>query len=536
MSVTNIDLNHTIDDRYPYPTIKVDDARARVLTVGSTYCDLNEIVTNSKNFVHSKYCALHLNIHSLPAKHVELKNIVSVLGESGITIHFILLCETFLTDINCLMYDIPGYVFIHNSRKSLSRGGVAMYILDNLSFVERTDLSEFHEGEFESIFAEIKGKSHEKNVIVGEIYRPPNTNEKSSIERYDRVQSKISSANNEVIIGTDQNIDYMKINQNKNVSDLFDVFYTQGLLPTATRPTRITHSTATLIYNVYVKAEEFDEVNSRLLTTDISDHLPIIVSVGNVHTNKSKEPLIFSHRPLNEVSTHKIAIGLMNTSWDHLERQSTSNDAYVTFMATFLSILDKHAPMKTVSIPYKSIIRVAWMTSGLLASCRTRNKLYTLCHRQSKDHESYIKYVTYCKSLTSLKKIATENYYHGLLETHKNDIRKTWNIMNSIIGRTRNKTSIPSTFIVNGREETNELAIANSFCDYFTNIGKQYADKIPDAQHSVEYYMKSERNRYSMFLSPVDPVEIEKILKLYKAMKSSGYDGLNMILVKALGK
>ncbi len=123
-----------------------------------------------------------------------------------------------------------------------------------------------------------------------------------------------------------------------------------------------------------------------------------------------------------------------------------------------------------------------------------------------------------------------------MLETHKNDIRKTWNIMNSIIGRTRNKTSIPSTFIVNGREETNELAIANSFCDYFTNIGKQYADKIPDAQHSVEYYMKSERNRYSMFLSPVDPVEIEKILKLYKAKKSSGHDGLNMILVKALGK
>ncbi len=56
------------------------------------------------------------------------------------------------------MYDIPGYTFIHNSRKSLSRGGVAMYILDNLSFIERVDLSEFDEGKFECIFVEIKGK------------------------------------------------------------------------------------------------------------------------------------------------------------------------------------------------------------------------------------------------------------------------------------------------------------------------------------------------------------------------------------------
>ncbi len=92
--------------------------------------------------------------------------------------------------------------------------------------------------------------------------------------------------------------------------------------------------------------------------------------------------------------------------------------------------------------------------------------------------------------------------------------------MNSIIGRTRNKTSISSTFIVDDKEETNEHVIANSFCDYFTNIGKQYADKISASQHSVEHYMKSERNLHSMFLGPADPVEIEKIIKSCNAKRA----------------
>ena len=30
-------------------------------------------------------------------------------------------------------------------------------------------------------------------------------------------------------------------------------------------------------------------------------------------------------------------------------------------------------------------------------------------------------------------------YYYTLLEKHKGDIRKTWNIMNSVIGRVRDK-------------------------------------------------------------------------------------------------
>ena len=64
------------------------------------------------------------------------------------------------------------------------------------------------------------------------------------------------------MIGTDQNFDYMKVNVNKNISDLLNVFFTSGVLPTVKRPTRITHTSATFIDNIYVKSQRYENIDS----------------------------------------------------------------------------------------------------------------------------------------------------------------------------------------------------------------------------------------------------------------------------------
>ena len=81
------------DDEYPVNYDCVDDDRMRVLNVGSQYCDLQGINGSLEIFSISNYCALHINIHSLPSKLVELRNILCNLKENNITIHLILLCE-----------------------------------------------------------------------------------------------------------------------------------------------------------------------------------------------------------------------------------------------------------------------------------------------------------------------------------------------------------------------------------------------------------------------------------------------------------
>ncbi len=110
--------------------------------------------------------------------------------DNGITINFIMLCETFLTDVNCDMFPLPGYQFICNNRSRGRGDGVALYIRDEFQYKIRHDMMINHDLEFETIFAEMNYQSH--TCIIGEVYRVPNTNEQLSIQRYEAVLAKVS--------------------------------------------------------------------------------------------------------------------------------------------------------------------------------------------------------------------------------------------------------------------------------------------------------------------------------------------------------
>ena len=83
-----------------------------------------------------------------------------------------------------------------------------------MRFKERSDLKLFNEGQFEACFEEIACKK--KNIVVGEIYRCPRTSEKDFISDYDKLISKITAEKKNVLIGTDQNFDYLKLHQHSN--------------------------------------------------------------------------------------------------------------------------------------------------------------------------------------------------------------------------------------------------------------------------------------------------------------------------------
>ena len=63
----------------------------------------------------------------------------------------------------------------------------------------------------ESIFIEVN--SDNLKAVVGEIYHVPNTNEVTSINMYSQIISKLQNYKNDIIIGTDQHVDYIKIDQ-----------------------------------------------------------------------------------------------------------------------------------------------------------------------------------------------------------------------------------------------------------------------------------------------------------------------------------
>ena len=62
-------------------------------------------------------------------------------------------------------------------------------------------------------------------LFVAEIYRVPNTNENMPIDRYGQSIAILSGSNRDIIIGTDQNVDYLKVYEHNNTSDLLKKIY-----------------------------------------------------------------------------------------------------------------------------------------------------------------------------------------------------------------------------------------------------------------------------------------------------------------------
>ena len=72
---------------------------------------------------------------------------------------------------------------------------------------------------------------------------------------------------------------------------------------------------------------------------------------------------------------------------------------------------------------------------------------------------------------------------------------------------------------------------------FFVNIGPNLANNIvpTSGDESIFDYMKAPVT-YSMFLFGTDELEIAKIVRECKPKKSTGYDGINMNIIKSVIK
>ena len=176
------------------------------------------------------------------------------------------------------------------------------------------------------------------------------------------------------------------------------------------------------------------------------------------------------------------------------------------------------------------------MSSGLLKSSCTCNTLYRKSVVKSCGHQLTQTYTKYRNSYNQLKRTAKRIYYRNLFNEYKYDARKTWKTINTIIGRTNDKSSITQSFTINDNTDSDPNTLADNFCEYFTNIGPQFANNIPTPIHNAKYYLnlKQSRNPHSLFMTPTDTVEILKLLKIIKPKKSSGHDNMSTQFLKQI--
>ena len=240
------------------------------------------------------------------------------------------------------LVDFPGFNLLCKSRtKKKKKGDVAILIKNHFTYTIWEDISIFKEGEFASIFIDIHFKKGH-DVTLGSVYRVPGTSETRYISQIKWVINK-----NEIVISTDQNIIFLKINNNNHALNLYNRLMSLEVLPIITESTRMSHSTATLTDNIYLSKNLTRDVQSSILVEDLSDPLPCIACIkrgGRIYTKN----LTLETRKLEKNSFDYIRRNLNQTNWHELfGSDSCVNDCYDILTTRLLESNDAFALKKT---------------------------------------------------------------------------------------------------------------------------------------------------------------------------------------------
>ena len=151
---------------------------------------------------------------------------------------------------------------------------------------------------------------------------------------------------------------------------------------------------------------------------------------------------------------------LNKVNWKRPYSLTDNNLDYEYFPRTFSGLYDHAFPIKEVSLKLKNVFN-PWMTKGLQKSSKKKQKLYDK-FLKSKTNENEKKYKTYKSLFEILKEKSKKIYYSRKLENCKQNMKKTWDTIKQIIGKTKTfKNDIPKRMVTDGIESFDQNKIAN---------------------------------------------------------------------------
>ena len=384
---------------------------------------VNDSNSNNLSFVS-------MNIRSAPKN---LDNFVTYLNVLDFEFSCIGLVETWYNNTNVDIYNIEGYKHEYLHRIDKKGGGVSLYLRNFINYIKRDDITQINDN-FECLFVEIDKSifKTEANIVVGSVYRVPNTDQNKFTEYIDKVYSLVNHEKKLLYVMGDVNINLLNCDTDVNTNDFVNVNFNHGMMPLINKPTRITNHSSTLIDNIFTNNMSVN-MNSGILILGLTDHFPVFsIEKTNVHSSCDDNNNFALKRCFTEKNNEKFLELLGQSDFNEVMCINDAQLAFTKFQNIILTAYNNAYPLSIVNIKYKN--RKPWLTRGLIHSIRNKNRLYVR-YTYNRSNENELKYKTYRNKLNHILRIAEKQHITSLLEKEKHNIKRTWGIIKEIINK-----------------------------------------------------------------------------------------------------
>ena len=504
--------------------------------------------TDFTNFQKSKrisnathFTTLSLNIANVLSKLSSLKTMIHTISNESNHPSLISVTETHLNENRCQGYSqselknlLPGYKFFHKDRKNKKGGGVGIFINDKMAdnCLIEPDTEFFKEETFEGVTLKIPDfplKSGKKNLIILTVYRQPGQeNLKNFLELLEKWLDKYDKRSNEIIITGDMNLDLLKFETHNKTSEYLDLMTMHGLLPIITKPTRIKHSSATLIDHIFSKQTD---TSSGILLSELSgshgftDHYPIFCILEKGLKSKDVSKQITSKFFTRE--GHRLRrIGLRQEDWDVFYSETDPNVAYEIFQERYCKHYHDSLTTKTTTIGPKRLPRQPWMTSDILKMMRRRDRLVKLTTRQDE-------YKQLRNEITKLCRKAERSYIDKKIQDNLNNTKEHWKILKKLMGKMNDKSNFPLSFKNGDIWVTDTLENAENLNAYYANVGPETNRSVGASLKSPDHFLCkfAKRNQHELLFTEFTEDEVIQASKNINKKKSCDAYGLSQTVV-----
>jgi hypothetical protein len=213
----------------------------------------------------------------------------------------------------------------------------------------------------------------------------------------------------------------LKYGTNDKTSDYVDGILSRGFLPVIHKPTRVTHTSATLIDHIYSNQTCMDTL-SGIILTDVADHFGtfFIIKDSNRHSGKQKS---VTKRKFIEANMTKFKQLLNDEDFSEILNTDCPDSAYEKFMSLYQYMFNEAFPLCTTRFNKKYMKREPWVSTGLLTSSKHKAKLFQKKLNKPTE-ENITSYKNYLNLYNKIKRELKRNYFCHLINLNKNNMKK----------------------------------------------------------------------------------------------------------------